>query len=169
MTVRLANEIRPTHMPVYCSACRDQNPNLAHIDFDAGCDRGYGHPAEGFKFGVRMDFLILCENCIKIAAAKLGMIEADAWKNERESLSTRLSAAEKRADDAELYAENLEGALRLRPGTKDNPYLSPELRAKAEAQLCECGCGDPVNPGSRFIRGHHLRKGVREQAEKAVA
>lgn len=144
MSATLANEIRPANMPIYCSACRGQDSSLRHIDFDAACDRGYGQPAEGFKFGTRMDFLILCENCVKDGAGKLDMIEAEAWKKERESLQARLEDAEMRAKERELYAENLEETLRLRPAPTES--------------LCECGCGETVTQGKRFRQGHHLRK-----------
>jgi hypothetical protein len=32
-----------------------------------------------------------------------------------------------------------------------------EMKLNRRKRLCECGCGEEVNPGSRFIRGHHVR------------
>jgi hypothetical protein len=113
MTVTLANEIRPTNMPIYCSACFGQDPAARHIDFDAACDRGYGNTSNGYK--VSMDDLILCEGCVRSAAVQLGMMDTEEFSEKTRSLERRLDAEKKRADKATEYADRMEEALEHRP------------------------------------------------------
>lgn len=110
MTVRIANEIRPASLPIYCSACRAQNPGNRHIDFDAAVDRGYGDGDNP----ISMDDLILCEECVRTAARQLDMVDRSELA-QVESLERRLRNEVYRADQAEKYAESLELAFENRP------------------------------------------------------
>jgi len=112
MTVKLANDIRPAEMPIYCSACGCQDREKRHVDFDAACDRGYGVDQ---AVPISMDDLIICETCLRSAAGLVGMID-DAEPLEKIAvLERRLAEEKKRADKAAAYAERMEQALAARP------------------------------------------------------
>lgn len=128
MATALANEIRPTTLPTYCSACFGQYPERRHVDFDAACDRGYaetmtkgrsaGEPSNAVS--VAMDDLILCEDCLKDGAYRLGMIDGEEAVREQADLRAKLEVAEKLAQREEKYAERLEGVLKDRLGGFDH-------------------------------------------------
>lgn len=113
MAVRDANEIRPAELPMYCSACHGQYPERKHIDFDAAIDRGwYGNdPATH----VTMDDLILCEECLRIGAELIGMMDTHAFMEKIQSLEARLAREEKEREKATEYADRMEQALQHRP------------------------------------------------------
>lgn len=119
MSVVLANEIRPVAMPVYCSACFNQNPDARHIDFDAASDRGYGQRDDGLQ--VAMDDLVLCEGCVREAALLLGMEAGEDRGRELEQLRNRWQAEKDRADRADRYAASLEDAFEHRPVAINTP------------------------------------------------
>jgi hypothetical protein len=112
MTVRLANEIRETSMPVRCAACFNQQPALRHIDFDAACDRGYGNQE---TVQVSMDELVLCENCVKVGGELLGMTPENEKTIQINELERKLDVERKRREKAERYADTLEDAIGQRP------------------------------------------------------
>jgi hypothetical protein len=113
MAVRPTNEIRPAELPVYCSACFNQDPSRKHIDFDASNDRGwYG---ENPATQVVMDDLILCENCINEASRLLGWMPVSEVQDKLSSLERRLDDERKRADKATEYSDRMEQALQHRP------------------------------------------------------
>src|SRR5579872_2884464 len=109
MSARLANEVRPCGVPMYCSACHNQDSSLTHVDFDAACDRGYGDN------NVSMDDLILCEECLRRGAELVGMRDARELQDELTSLKRRLDQERYRADQADEYAGRLELAIDARP------------------------------------------------------
>lgn len=112
MTVRLANEIRPAELPMYCSACHNQDPSSQHVDFDAACDRGYG---DSPAIPVAMDDLILCANCLETGARLLGMVQSQETAEKMMTLEHRLGEERKRAEQAANYADRMEEALANRP------------------------------------------------------
>lgn len=112
MTVRQANEIRETGLPVYCSGCMNQQPELRHVDFDAACDRGYG-PDHDTK--IAMDDLVLCENCVREGAAVLGIEDSVKVEAERDDYARKYDAERLARQKAERYADTLEDAIGNRP------------------------------------------------------
>lgn len=42
-----------------------------------------------------------------------------------------------------------------------------EVLDPVHLKTCECGCGAPVNPDKRFVKGHHFRKSV-PQSQKVL-
>ena len=89
----------------HCSACFNSQP-IAHVDLGAAYD---GPVLEG---GVSIDDLILCQNCVASAAAALAIADdADTFQG---AINDRV-LAESRADKWEVYAKELEAALRFRP------------------------------------------------------
>ena len=128
MATALANEIRPTTLPMYCSACFGQYPERRHIDFDAACDRGYAAVmTKGRSLGeqsnavpVAMDDLILCEDCLKDGAYKLGMIDGEEAQRRQANLEARLEVTEGLVKREEAYVERLEAILKDRLGGLDH-------------------------------------------------
>jgi hypothetical protein len=115
MTTRLTTEIRPTHMPPYCSACHGQDPKLKYWDMDAACDRGYG---EGPAVRVSFDDLILCEDCASELARAMGWMPKGEYENELGRLEDLHNFAKKRVKQLEEYTDRMEDALNHRPGGK---------------------------------------------------
>lgn len=113
MTVHVANQIRPTGTPVYCSACRNQDSSCRHIDFDADCDRGYGDRDDGLL--INMDDLILCETCIRSAGVLVGMQDARELEHELDTLRKLHRQEHDRADQLETYLNKLEDSFSARP------------------------------------------------------
>lgn len=112
MTATMAETIvKPTGVPQYCSSCFRQDSRIQHIDFNSACDRGwYGGDA---ATEVAMDDLILCENCVREGANLLGMILPDSDRTA--DLERKLDIAEKKAKQAQNYADTMEEALNKRP------------------------------------------------------
>jgi hypothetical protein len=145
MTVRNANQIRPTHLPIYCSACLGQYPNRRHVDFDAECDRGYAETiVQGKSQGepisqlpIQMDDLILCEDCLRNGAEVIGMIDGKSLEAELEALKRKNELLEKRAEKAENYADRLEEGLTklrekpVRVDHRQKPRRTPDLEGVA--------------------------------------
>lgn len=114
MAPRPANEVRPAGLPLYCSACFNQDSSKQHIDFDAACDRGYGeHTPDGVK--VSMDDLILCEECVRAGAVQVGMMDVREFEEKIHGLERAIERERYRADQAENYASQLESAMDARP------------------------------------------------------
>jgi hypothetical protein len=108
------NAIMPVGTPPYCSACGRCDSVGRYVDFDAACDRGYGEDPSNPEVKVAMEYLILCEQCIKEGARHIGMVKDD--QQERiQSLEHRLAAEQKRCEQAVRYADRMEQALAGRP------------------------------------------------------
>jgi hypothetical protein len=118
VSIRVANEVRGTGTPVYCSACFNQDPSKDHIDFDAAIDRGYG---DDVTQQVAMDDLILCDECVRRGAVLVGMMDAREFQTELDSLRKRYEHEKARADSADDYATKLELALDSRPIAVSTP------------------------------------------------
>lgn len=127
ITIRRDSDIRPADAaPPYCSSCRQQQVDKRHIDFDAPCDRGYTYGGERTRNGeevvgsipVPLDWLILCEDCIRIAGELTGMVteaQAEVLKQEAEDSKKQAEIAKREQEKAERYAGTLEDAFDARP------------------------------------------------------
>ena len=98
-------------MPIRCSACYGQYPERTHWDFEALCDRGMWYGEDGAA-PVRMDDLILCEECLKEGARAIGWVSPDEEAIER--LQKELDVERKARKQAQGYAERLESAFEAR-------------------------------------------------------
>ncbi len=115
MSTTLANEVRATNTPTFCSACFGQDSTVQHVDFDAACDRGYGQTEDNPDIKVALDDLILCETCLRDGATRIGMIDAKEQAEYVQRLE-RLFAEEKaNCERAVSYANRMEEALAQRP------------------------------------------------------
>jgi hypothetical protein len=116
MTVKLATEfVSPQErgLPQECVACRNQQPDLAHIDFDAEADRGwYGDDP---STQITLENVIICATCVKEGAHLLGMSDEGAKDDRIADLERKLAEMERRHKEAQTYADKLEEALPHRP------------------------------------------------------
>lgn len=92
--------------PVACASCYGQYPDLRHVDFGAAFDGPVLNQTDVLVSGmtnVQIDDLIICEECLRAAAALIGLAEHDQMRELLDDM---------RARNDEL-AERLEGALAL--------------------------------------------------------
>lgn len=111
--MRLA-DVTPTH----CSACFTQRTSDRHVDFEAAWD---GPTVPGAQL-VSIDDLVLCESCLREAAALVGCVDNSA-------AAARVQEAEDRARE---LAERLAGATdyiaRLEQAQESRGRLEAALR-----------------------------------------
>lgn len=115
MTVRIANTemAGPRGLPQECVVCRNQDPNVLHIDFDAEADRGwYGDDP---STEVMLENIIICMNCVQEAMQAAGLRDSLEMRQEITDLKHKLDTARKSREKAERYADNLESAFDNRP------------------------------------------------------
>lgn len=103
-TIRIAE--RP---PAMCSACFGQYPDRHHIDFGASWD---GPVLDG-AHRVSIDELIICENCIEIAASLFGLTADGSIEIARILKATKQTAVD--LVSAHKYIELLEAAVAAKP------------------------------------------------------
>ena len=112
MAVRFAPQETMMGTSTFCSACFQQDGSVRHIDMDAACDRGWARDRS-----VTMDDLILCEHCLRGAAAMVGMLDEATVTTELKRLRVLNRRWEQRSKASDAYARQLEEALRDRPAT----------------------------------------------------
>ena len=142
-----ADRIHIVHpAPPHCSSCYQQKPDQRHVDFEAAWD-GPVLPALDGAVGVighSIDDLILCEDCIRIAAGLIGyqdvtdLIKARARLEEtRDTLLGKVAALEEHNQhlrQAVTSGQQVERAMRP-------PALMPQPAASAVTY----GAGSPQN------------------------
>lgn len=111
--------------PAACSGCFLAKPELVHVDFEVAWD-GPTFP-DGVMTGdgvivnvvaAQIDDLVLCEECLRAAAAHVGLSDPDEAKADLEQIRTvNQTLAEKNLGLAE-YVKRLEQALAVRPEPK---------------------------------------------------
>jgi hypothetical protein len=129
----LANEVRPTGTPTYCSACFNQDTDTRHVDFDAACDRGYG---KSEAVTVAYDDLILCEKCIERGAVLIDMEKVSVRERLVRDLTVKLDRAERERTQAQGYADRLEDAFehRAQPIEIDHRRKPRQVKEFVDAQ-----------------------------------
>lgn len=107
--------------PAACSACFLAQPELRHVDFDVAWDGpmfpGGVAGADGEQAGVAVsiDDLILCENCLRAAAAHVGMTDPAETAAELEQLREANRVLAEKHRGLEDYAAQLEQAVAAKP------------------------------------------------------
>ena len=115
MTVKIANKTMagPRELPQECVICRNQDPTMVHIDFDAEADRGwYGDDP---STEVMLENIIICMNCMQEGMAAAGLRDSLEMKAEITDLKRKLDIKSKMLDKAQRSADNLESAFDTRP------------------------------------------------------
>ena len=106
--------------PSHCSACFAQYPDRRHVDMESSWD---GPVIEGGVVGedgivqdtikVSIDELILCENCVRDAAALIGMEPVDM--KERDRLLEVNGELARKVMELEKHNASLQAALLTKP------------------------------------------------------
>lgn len=137
--------------PPFCSACFNPDPGGVHVDFEAVVESpvfaaGYGGDVAGDgQVVASSDQLILCQGCVKAAAALVGFGDIEqlhaqlAEMAERENaMSDRLAAQAAHIDQLEKAATTRErlNEVMTKPGEDDQTAppksaSSPRRRKKA--------------------------------------
>lgn len=113
------------HTPTACAGCYGQYPDRVHVDFRSAIEGALVDPAN--PRGPRVDWVVLCEDCIRCAQALLPEVA-----DERENLRRQVADATQRAEDAENYASRLEDTLAHRPQRAEAPARAPRPRPKPQ-------------------------------------
>lgn len=98
--------------PVACSSCGGQYTDRQHVDFGAGWDGPMvapGHVAGGKM--VAVDDLIVCNECVRTAAALVGMGDTQELEQRVVGLNERLTDTGQRLGKALEAVEKLKAAV----------------------------------------------------------
>lgn len=102
-----ATQIRETDIAPRCASCFSQNTERRHVDMGAAYDGPTFPDPDVQGFAVEsIDSLILCEDCVRLAAGCLGMVEPDG----RKEIKAELAAALERLEGAKAYIQAAERA-----------------------------------------------------------
>jgi hypothetical protein len=108
----------PDTPPVRCSSCFGQYVERRHVDFEAaweGPTFKEGIVGEGGEIEngilVSVDDLIICEDCLKAAAALLGLKDPDELAEYAETLEKRVDELLEQVRGYELHTQNLESSI----------------------------------------------------------
>jgi hypothetical protein len=115
--------------PVACASCHGQYVDRRHVDFGAAYD-GPMLPNEEVAGGnmVSVDDLIVCEDCLKTAAAVIGLSDPADVQGELDQMVAQHEQVTERLAGAMAYINRLESANRERDTLED--ALRPKRRAK---------------------------------------
>jgi hypothetical protein len=116
-TLQAATKIREAETPVGCASCGGQYPDRRHIDFSAAYDGAVLNQKEVLESGVtpvQIDDLILCDECVRAAAALLGLVDPDDLGRVNASVMEANEELGERLTGALLLIDNLEKAAKLK-------------------------------------------------------
>ena len=106
--------------PAYCSACFSAKPQMRHIDFECVWDGPVINVEDGIR--VQVDDLIVCEDCLSAAAARLDIANAGA---------ARISELENRVFELDARRAHAEAALaKVREAMPTTPSAAGEAAPK---------------------------------------
>lgn len=99
--------------PVVCSSCGGQYTDRRHVDFVASWDGPVLKDVAG-GINVSIDELIICEQCIQVAAGFLGLVDPGELAEQLEGLQDRNQELVERLTGAIQYIQKLEAAAQGR-------------------------------------------------------
>lgn len=100
-------------VPVLCSVCFNQRPEVRHVDCDAATDRGWY--AENTDLPVAIENIVVCEDCAREIGNVIGMTDDAELKAENAALSIERDTLRRERDKAQEYADRLEDVFDHRP------------------------------------------------------
>lgn len=104
--------------PVVCSSCGGQYPQRTHIDFVASWDGPVLKDVAG-GVNVSIDELIICDECIRTAAAFLELVDPAETEAQLASALERNQELLERFTGAMQYIEKLEASFATRKAFED--------------------------------------------------
>ena len=119
--------------PVACASCFGQYTDRRHVDFGAAYEGPVLPSGEETKgvVGVVVDDLIVCEECLRAAAALIGMEDATESRANSDALAARVEEMGERLAGAIAYINKMETANAQREELA--AALKPKSRAKRTA------------------------------------
>ena len=112
-------------VPVACTGCHGQYPDRVHVDFNSAFEGPVIDSANPRT--TRIDWLVLCEDCVRTAHRVLPNDERD---DEIERLNRQVAQLRQRAEEAETYADSLEDTLEKRPAARQAKPKTPPSGAR---------------------------------------
>lgn len=110
--------------PAYCVGCYQQKPDKRHVDFDAAFDGPtFDMPEVGHGIRMQIDDLILCEDCITHAGKLIGLVNADALKEENQELGEALEHSQ---GTIEEMRETIHGLRQANDKMMDEHFGTPK-------------------------------------------
>lgn len=106
----------PARTPAHCAACFAQKPDMVHVDFEASFDGpafkdGHIDHGQSGRVDVTVDHMIVCLECVELAAGEVGLVRNDELKGQLERALEEAANLRERLAGYGDYAEKLEGAL----------------------------------------------------------
>jgi hypothetical protein len=122
-----AAKIRLSGPPAACASCFGQYPDRRHVDFGAAYDGPFLRGEVTGGPTVSIDDLIICEDCLRIAAHELGLVEPGEMKQAlMEAAATQETLAE-RLHGALRYIQSLEAAANSRDDLEEKLGLKGKV------------------------------------------
>lgn len=97
--------------PPHCSSCYAQQPEKQHVDFESSYD---GPVIEG-TIKVSIDEMIVCEDCMRLAASLLGFVDDEGAREELGALRQEVANLEDRLAERLAYTDQLERTIASKP------------------------------------------------------
>lgn len=130
-TLEAATKIRETSTPTGCASCGGQYPDRRHIDFSAAYDGPVLNQEQVIATGVTpvaIDDLVICDECIRAAAALLGLIDPGDLGAANQSLIEANEELGERLGGALALIDSLEKSRDLKVSLAER--LTPKRPAK---------------------------------------
>lgn len=121
--------------PAFCSGCFQARPDMLHVDFEVAWDGPVIQDGVATGDGATqtvstsIDDLMLCEKCVRAAAAHVGMVDPGVQAAELEQLREINERLVEKNRGLEDYASRMEAAVAAKPATPTAPR-----RQKAEVK-----------------------------------
>lgn len=111
--------------PPHCSSCFQQKPDVRHIDFGASWDGPMLKALDGAVgvVGHSIDELIICSDCLRIAAGLIGLVDAGQLEA-MASLELANAQLHQRTEQLEAHVASLEAAGRTREAIAGPPITA---------------------------------------------
>ena len=106
--------------PAFCAACYSAKPQLRHVDFGAAYEgptfaaSDMEHPVVG-GLVVTVDDLIVCEECLALAAKVIGLGDATELTTQLEDAQATIDRLSDQLAKQAEYSASLEQTLAARP------------------------------------------------------
>lgn len=119
--------------PVACASCAGQYPERLHVDFGSSFDGPVLNSEQVIALGVmnvQIDELIICDECLRAAAALLGLAANERMKDMLADMSDQLTATGEKLRGAIAYIDTLE----KQAGARENlaAMLKPPAKTAAK-------------------------------------
>lgn len=109
--------------PPACAVCHGQYPDRRHVDFEVA----YDGPVLDGAARVMIDDLIMCEDCLRIGARLVGLIDAPGLRGKLDGRQQEIERLEAALLERDAYVTQLEQTLAAKP-KPPAPAAAPRRR-----------------------------------------